>query len=236
MNRLLQKAEPQDCLHGGVLGRSIRTYARDHYRKEVVIKCDIEDFFPSVGNRMVYRSFIRLGCAPQVARYITRLTTLYGCLPQGSPTSTTVGNIVLAPLAIRLDGLARTVGGNVGIYVDDIAFSGSSGIQGLVKLMAKIVNQVGFNLNSSKTRVMFSWEVQEVAGIRVNYGPDITPSYLKHLDHEIAQFESERALLSSERTVSFESVCGKIAYVRKLNAGTAKLRQRRLERSLLPTV
>ena len=65
----------------------------------MVITNDLKDFFPSISNRNVYDVFLRrLGCKPDIARYLTKLTTIDGCLPQ-APHEYHIICIGLEPLA-----------------------------------------------------------------------------------------------------------------------------------------
>ncbi len=77
---------------------------------------------------MVYKIFCkRLECSPNVSRYLTRLTTLNGSLPQGSPTSTILAALIAEPLAKRLDNFAKGHRADYSQYVDDNAVSDQEG-------------------------------------------------------------------------------------------------------------
>ena len=59
-----------------------------------------------------------------VARILTRLCTLKGSLPQGSPTSTIVAALSTVELTDRLDQFASNHNASYTQYVDDVTVSG----------------------------------------------------------------------------------------------------------------
>ncbi|MCP4991150.1 MAG: hypothetical protein GY928_35380 [Colwellia sp.] len=83
---LLQRVCLPDCIHGGRKGYSYISNALPHIRKPVVLNLDLKDFFPNLTNKRIYNLFLkRLGCTAGISSYLTKLTTLNGSLPQGSP-------------------------------------------------------------------------------------------------------------------------------------------------------
>jgi RNA-directed DNA polymerase len=89
--RLLKDLKFPEYLHGGIKGKSPKTNAAKHLGKRLVVRLDLEDFFPSITNRQVYSVWSRnLDNSPPVSRLLTLLTTYRRRLPQGAPTSTPV--------------------------------------------------------------------------------------------------------------------------------------------------
>lgn len=122
---LLERIEMADYLQGGIKGCSPKTNAAYHLNKSAVLNFDLEDFFPSVSSHLVYELFNkRLGCSGKVADILTSLVTLNGGLPQGSPTSTVVANLVIVPLTVRLKNLASKHKCDYSQFIDDGTISG----------------------------------------------------------------------------------------------------------------
>jgi len=95
LNRSLQRISLPDYIYGGRKGKSNIDNARRHIRKPMVFKADIKDCFPSIKSGRVYELFSeRLACSPNVARILTRITTIDGTLPQGYPTSTIIAVMI----------------------------------------------------------------------------------------------------------------------------------------------
>src|SRR5688500_17810377 len=64
--------------HGFIRGRSIATNAAPHVRKRVVIRIDIQDFFPSVTAQMVRYALVDNGIFAPTCHEITETCTLNG--------------------------------------------------------------------------------------------------------------------------------------------------------------
>ena len=189
INRLLQRLLVPMAVKGGIKGHSHLDHAVAHTGKTVVITLDLSDFYPSVKSGRVYDIFCqRLGCSPDIARRLTRLTTYHGHLPQGAPTSGTLAVLAAERLAIRLTHLAEAYHATFTMYMDDMAFSANyllpKSFQAKVK---EIVEQERFKLKESKTEEMVATEREQlVTGLKVNDGLDIPSETLADLREEIA--------------------------------------------------
>jgi len=235
LQSLLQRVCLPESIHGGRRGYSYITNALSHLCKPLVLCMDLKDFFPSVTNHRIYNVFRgRLGCTPDVARYLTRLTTLNGCLPQGSPTSTILAAIASEPLAMRLGKLAVQHRAQYSQYVDDVTISGPEHLGRLVPLVETAIRHEGFVVNNSKTRVASGNTEKTVTGIRVNQGPDIPRKKLQEVRCLIDDLERNRNCIRggvSKREL--DSIKGKIRFVEGLNPGAGRFLRRRFNRVLL---
>ena len=107
-------------------------------------------------------------------------------LPQGSPCSPVISNLVAHLLDMRLVKLAGTMGCTYSRYADDLTFStnkkefpaeiatpaGSSGREAHLWLpgeaLQKLIERTGFRINAKKTHCMYRTSRQEVTGLVVN--------------------------------------------------------------------
>ena len=98
---LTQVYGPHPAVHGFRSKRSIVTNARNHLGRSYVLNVDIADFFPTITRKRIYG---RLIAAPyslneKVANLIAALSTnFFEQLPQGSPSSPIIANILTAEL------------------------------------------------------------------------------------------------------------------------------------------
>jgi len=122
-DRILSKIDLPDNVHGGVKGRSNITNAKPHQGKKYVFTTDLKDFYPSIKAKKIHETFIKLGYNKQFAFYITKLTTWKGELPQGTPTSTHISNIIFIETDYRLLKLCEENGITYTRYIDDLTFS-----------------------------------------------------------------------------------------------------------------
>jgi RNA-directed DNA polymerase len=148
---ILDRVPAHPAAHGFVKGRSIQTFAAPHVGRAVVLRMDLEDFFPSFSARRIQAFFRTIGYPEPVADLLGGLCTnavpfhslkdpalhasseavndarlLYSRphLPQGAPTSPALANLCSYRLDCRLRGLAKSVGAVYTRYADDLAFSG----------------------------------------------------------------------------------------------------------------
>jgi RNA-directed DNA polymerase len=76
LSEILQQVPVHEAAHGFVTGRSALSCARAHAGQVIVLRLDLEEFFPSIGAARVYRVFRSFGYPETVARILTGLCTL----------------------------------------------------------------------------------------------------------------------------------------------------------------
>ena len=157
---ILDSIPVHPAVHGFVKGRSIVSFAAPHAGKAVVLRLDLQDFFPGFPAARVQALFRTLGYPEQVADRLGGICTnavprdvwnvrpleiaarewqaariLYARphLPQGAPTSPALANLTAYRLDCRLTGLAKTAGAVYTRYADDLAFSGGEEFARLVE-------------------------------------------------------------------------------------------------------
>lgn len=139
--RITEHLPVHGAAHGFLAGRSTVTNAAVHAGAQVVVKLDLESFYPSVTLPRVKGVFRKAGYGEQVATVLALLCTespreemvIRGrrhfvavgprSLPQGAPTSPSITNTLALKLDCRLAGLARTLGFRYTRYADDLTFS-----------------------------------------------------------------------------------------------------------------
>lgn len=167
-------------------GRSIVQNASYHVGKKCVINLDIKDFFPSINQKRVFRIFYYYGYSNEISYWLSKLCTYKNKLPQGSPTSPYISNIVCLKLDRRLSELAKRFNADYTRYADDITFSSKNDITAILPIVKDVLKEEGFEINEKKTRILFSHQKQEVTGLLV--GGDkvhIEKKYIKKLKQEI---------------------------------------------------
>ena len=143
-----------DSLHAYRVGRSVVTAMTPHRGRLFWWRADIKDFYPSISARRVYGMFVALGCSPDVAHLLTRLTTRRHRLPQGAPTSPGLANLYLrvSGVAARLEGLAKKHDLCVTFFGDDIILTGDRPFMGLRVHVREIIESIGLRLHTTKTQ------------------------------------------------------------------------------------
>lgn len=174
---ILDSFSCSDYATGFRTGKSIVDNARPHVGKELIINIDLKDFFPSIHYSDVIRVFAYMGYRTDVAHLLTRLCTNgNNVLPQGSPASPALSNLISLRLDKRLGQLASNLNCSYTRYADDITFSGDKGIRAALPLIRDIITDEGFEINENKVRLQYAHQRQEVTGLIVNEKLSISPS------------------------------------------------------------
>ncbi|MDP0589183.1 MAG: reverse transcriptase domain-containing protein [Candidatus Endonucleobacter bathymodioli] len=112
--------------HGFTRKGSIITNAMMHLDKKNVLNIDLADFFDSFNFGRVRGFFIKnkhFGLDPQIATVIAKIACYDNKLPQGSPCSPVITNLITHSLDIRLASLAKKHSSIYSRYADDLTFS-----------------------------------------------------------------------------------------------------------------
>lgn len=186
LDNILSKIKISEFATGFCINRSIIDNAKNHLNKDCVINIDIKDFFPSTSFERVFRVFAYYGYTKEVSFFLAKLCTYEDELPQGSPASPMLSNIVNLKLDARLSALANTYNATYSRYADDLTFSGNCGIKKIVVLSEKIIKEEGYEINNRKTRISYKHQRQEVTGIIVNGDKlRVNKKYKRELNQEI---------------------------------------------------
>ncbi|PWT73829.1 MAG: RNA-directed DNA polymerase [Proteobacteria bacterium] len=238
---LVSKLPVSEYAHGFRTGHSVLTNAKPHVGKQVVLRLDIHEFFPSIHFGRVRGLFLALGYGYPVATALAVLMTeaprqpvqigevcLYPpcgprTCPQGAPTSPGLSNALLVRLDRRLAGLAKQRGFSYTRYADDLTFSGDdiAAAHALRLAAARVVREEGFELNVKKTRVARRASRQLVTGVIVNRVLGLSRQTRRRLRAAVHQYlQAHAAGAADPRTLA--RLDGRIAYLSMLNSEQAR--------------
>ena len=181
--------------HGFRIDHSIITNANNHRKKQYVFNVDLKDFFPSINFGRVRGLFIKSAdfqLNPKVATVIAQIACHSNELPQGSPLSPVVSNLIGHILDIRLVRLAKRAKCVYSRYADDITFSTrakdfpvliakqeSTGTWVPSDILDAAINRAGFAVNTRKISMQYRTHRQTVTGLVVNREANIRASYYR---------------------------------------------------------
>jgi RNA-directed DNA polymerase len=150
LNGVFQRLDLPKLFHGSYKGTHVKSNAEPHKGKAHYESFDLADFYHNIRFTRVYQGYFALGCAPNVARILTSLTTVKGHVPQGAPTSPIVAVIALLPVARRLSTLSDKIDATVTIYGDNISVSGPKHVANYTSTLTALLLQSGFKLRKEK--------------------------------------------------------------------------------------
>ncbi len=243
---ILQRLPAHPSAHGFVRGRSIRSNAVPHVGQDVLVNCDLKDFFPTITFPRVLGALRQLGYSPAAATVLALLCTeaprrkveyagqtLFvatgpRALPQGACTSPALSNLIARRLDSRLSGIATKLGWQYTRYADDLSFSATTAAQQQVGyLLARIrhiAQDEGFAVNETKTRVQRQNAAMSVTGIVVNRRIGINRREIRRL-RALLHKAQKHGLASQNPTGDPQFVSrlrGRIAFVRMINPEQAQ--------------
>jgi RNA-directed DNA polymerase len=163
-NRILSKIELPSNVHGGVKKRSNISNAKPHQGNKYQFTTDLQDFYPSISAKKVYETFLELKYSTHFSHLITKLTTWKHELPQGTPASTHIANLVFLKTDIALIELCNKLGNTYTRYIDDLTFSSQQDFRPHLSTILGIIKSGGFIISYRKTK--YKGE-QNITGIDV---------------------------------------------------------------------
>ena len=183
--------------HGFARSRSIFTNASVHKNRRYVLNLDLEDFFPSLNFGRIRGFFIkdkRFELNEKVATVIAQIACHKNELPQGSPCSPIISNLLGHLLDVRLVRFARKYKCTYSRYADDITFS--TNLKDFPSALAEPIPEkpqywqlglpliqeiqhAGFEVNNDKTRMQWRGSRQVATGLVVNKKVNIRSEYYR---------------------------------------------------------
>lgn len=214
--------KPHISATGFVVGKSIVDNGKKHIGQNYILNIDLKDFFHSFDLYRVKFGLLRelwemnnigeykknfeddFNEKEKIAFLIACLCThpieidgkIKNVLPQGSPTSPTLTNILCKSLDRRLQGLANRFGATYTRYADDITFSSPHNIykreenpilnekgayDDFMSELERIIKEEKLTINPKKTRLQKRAYRQEVTGLKVNEKVNVQRRYIKQI-------------------------------------------------------
>lgn len=226
--RILDRVPVGKHVGAYVPGKSCLMTANQHVKRGVIISLDIRNFFTSVKRAMVRRVLHSYGYNHYVASLLAGLMCYTNYVPQGSPTSGYIANLVANQ---RFDQAIIKDLGTEWVYTrysDDIDISHAEmqpreRIMEVIGLVAEHVNRAGFRLNQGKTKLEPYWRQQRILGIVVNEKtniPRLEYNRLRCLIHNCLThgFESQHKRAGQPSAGLLKShIKGKLSYLHQID-------------------
>ncbi|MGL1931533.1 MAG: reverse transcriptase domain-containing protein [Desulfotalea sp.] len=187
---------PRISAHGFIKNRSILTNALSHCEKRYVFNIDLKNFFGSIHFTRVRNllSSYPLSLPISVATVVAHICCKDGRLPQGSPASPIISNMICYKLDRQLQALAKRCSCHYTRYVDDITFSFTCNKEHLPRgivlfdehgdvtvgeFLKEFIKENGFKINKDKVRIKKYSQSQEVTGLVVNKKVNVRREFIR---------------------------------------------------------
>lgn len=155
-----------------------------HVGKKYVLNLDLENFFPSIKAKRIQDLFNDkiFPFNENMVNAFTLLTTINGHLPQGSPTSPVLSNMVCFKLDNQLELWCKQNEITYTRYADDLTFSSDNPIDTkLIVEIRSIIVQNDFSVNEKKLRIRAKNRKQTVTGLIVNEKVNVDRKMMKNV-------------------------------------------------------
>ena len=202
--------------------------ALPHVNRKYVLKMDITDFFGSITFTKVYSEvFNTTRFSKQVGTMLTTLCCYREYLPQGSPTSPAISNIVMKRFDDYIGEWCEKRGIAYTRYCDDMTFSSDKPLYYVYKKVSKMLEDMGFEVNEKKTHFISDASRQTVTGLTVNDKIAVPKQVKRKLRQELyyarkfglydaLMHSGDERFFSEGRPDTFRYFCyliGKVSYI-----------------------
>jgi RNA-directed DNA polymerase len=209
--------------HGFKIKRSIVTNASQHRHRRYVFNVDLKDFFSSINFGRVRGYFMKqneLALDTKVATVLAQIACVDNGLPQGSPCSPVISNLIAHILDMYCVKLASKAGCTYSRYADDLTFSTNKKVfpaeiavrsemspheWAPAKELSGLVKRSGFDINPAKTRMQYRDSRQEVTGLVVNKRINVRHEYrhnVRAMVHQLLKTGSFNTLVPEKDPAS----------------------------------
>ena len=211
--------------HGFEKNRSIVTNAEVHKNKRYVVNLDLLVFFPSINFGRVRSYFIKnnyFEINDDIATILAQLTCYKGTLPQGASTSPLIANMICNIMDIRILKIAKKYRLDYTRYAGDLTFSTNNkyflnDYDKFLEDIKNIIHRSGFELNSKKTRLLFSNSRQEVTGLVVNKKISVPKEYYKNTRAMAHSLYKNGYFLIDDEVGTIEQLEGRFSFINQIN-------------------
>jgi Reverse transcriptase (RNA-dependent DNA polymerase) len=204
-NNIFLRVHFPDYLTGSLKGKDYVTNARLHTGAKIIISEDVEAFFPSTSDNLVFKiwkSFF--GFSDDVAQILTKLTTKDGQLPQGAKTSSYLANLAFWDSEYKLYKILVEKKIVYSRFVDDIAISSKTYLTNEDKtiIIAKVYGMLkrhGYKAKRRKHEIATSGSRMAITKLTVNSrNPSLSKKEKASIRAVVNQLENKATLTKTD--------------------------------------
>lgn len=216
--------EPKVCAFGFIDNKDFIGNAAKHVKRNLILNIDLKDFFGQIHFGRIQGMFMKppYSIGKEAATTIAQIACYKGVLPQGSPSSPILTNMICAPLDNNLMRFAKTINCTYTRYADDISFSTykktfdvslaymENETVHLGEKFLTILKRHSFTINPEKIALRSRYDRQEVTGLTVNAFPNPRRSYIKQLRAILHHCEKDGLYVTAQEYIA-KGYCNKVS-------------------------
>ncbi|ELV7515515.1 RNA-directed DNA polymerase [Photobacterium damselae] len=213
-------------------GKSHIDNAKNHIGDRDVLKLDLVDFFGNINIDLIVKVFINAGYSKKLSCQLANICSNGVCLPQGSPSSPIISNIVLFELDKELSILAQEHKLTYTRYADDLTFSGEKIDHKIFSDVIKKIEGYGFEVNKDKSNIYKKGKRKTITGIVVSRDGIRSPKKIRRqfrmdsynlIKNKHQQFNGE---LGQINPIFLDEVIGRGKYIQTIEPNNVLVRER----------
>lgn len=225
--------------------RDILRNAKVHAKNKYLINLDITRFFPTITTDIMYSAVCQFIDSAKISKEILNTILMRdNRLPQGSPCSPVISNMVFHNSDIKITELCHKHNVKYTRYVDDMSFSAKQKIDNkVIKKIVSIVRKNGFTINTEKTKRYKKNDVKIITGIAIkNNKIMIAPQMLDEITDNISYYHDYKSdythslISQSQYTAQLKrmkrSILGQLQFVKRIDLKAYKTLKSKFEQSL----
>lgn len=221
--------KPHYNAHAFIEHKDAYTNAEVHKDSNYIIKFDFLDFFPSITKELLIQQLHKISlfhlCGEEFIKNLAEIATYKDCLPQGSPLSPYLSNIVMVEFDFTIQKFMKNndmPNYKYSRYADDLTFSAKTPgkfkeLQESIQNILDYQYQSKIKLNKKKTQILKITNKCFITGVKLNKDHQLTYGHEKktELKHEICNMliKFQNNELSTEEA---QSILGKWAYMKRI--------------------
>lgn len=232
---------PNDKAFAYIPNRGTIDMANEHKSNKYILKMDLKDFFPSITAELLKTVLLRNYAFYQINLYfpdfideLIKIACYKGSLPQGSPLSPYLSNLVM----LEFDYMIRQKADfcKYTRYADDMVFSSSNYISpklytAKVEETLKTLFRDKIKLNKEKTKMVKTTGRCYVVGVKINNNNEISFGHEKKKKLKYQLYNMFKAYEQDKNSVPKEQIqetLGLFSYMKQIEPAYAKYLERKL--------
>ena len=176
--RSIDAQYPHEAAYGYIRHRGTKDNAKIHSGAPLLLRADIQDFFPSISTKRLIAEFGKLGMHHETSDALAKFVTIDNKLPLGLNASPMLANFICLELDKKIQALAENYNCKYTRYADDISISGATQLPPRAAL-EKILQEEGFKLSAQKFRITKRGQAHYVTGLSISEKTPHIPRRMK---------------------------------------------------------
>jgi RNA-directed DNA polymerase len=222
IDRQLKQYKLPFYIYGTRKGVSAIDSAKVHIKSDFIFKLDLKSYYDNTNYHRIRNTISRLTPDKNIIDLLTPLCTYNYTLPLGFPTSPSLSELTVLPLANELRELCDKHSFLLSIYIDDICISGSAALSEMRAKIISIFKKRRFKLNYGSEKMQFKKNAEGIVitGVLIkNYKTYPKPGFEELLGQLIDEYIQYSHYCSFDKFLEkqLQKINGRIGWLKQID-------------------